>query len=95
MYRYAPSEAINPCVQKAMRSEFYAELCEKYNRLGFNDIECYANEFLPKDEDDEAVEEGEEDEDGGGTEGVAPAPAPSGSRGGDCSSGYCGCPAEK
>ena len=88
----ALSEAINPCVRKAMRSAFYAELCEKYKRLGFNEIECYANEFLPEDEAGEEDEEGA----GGGTEGVAPAPAPSGSRGGgDCSSGYCGCPAEK
>ena len=98
------SEAINPCVRRAMRSSFYAELCEKYKRLGFNDIECYANRYL--EEDDEKDEEDEEDEE---DEGMAPAPAPSaeasrarsggqeragGAGGGDCKSGYCGCPAE-
>lgn len=83
------SEAINPCIRRAMQSAFYADLCEKYIRLGFTDIKCYENEyFSPRGQEEE------EDEDDGVDEGAAPAPAPEPSATrmrGDCSSGYCGC----
>ena len=86
------NDAMNPCLREVMRSKFYAELCAKYKRLGFDDIECFANEFLEEEE-----EEQEDDDDDMSTT-MAPTPAPSPGpdiatslAGFDCSSGYCGC----
>ena len=87
------NQAIDPCIRTVMRSEFYAKLCAKYERLGFKDVGCYENDYFEAfDEEDE--EDEEEDF-------AAPTPAPSGSpseqqasiRRGDCSTGYCGCTA--
>ena len=91
-----------------MRSKFYAELCEKYKRLGFDDIECYANEYLDKkeqlvEEESEGEDEQDEVDESNLGSNMAPSSAPSSSLGleelastpasFDCSSGYCGCAA--
>lgn len=99
------NDAINPCIRRAMRSKFYADLCRKYKRIGFKDIECYENEFFDAGDDDveDDADETLEERGDGGDDGVAPAPAPSFSkmakevfaRGSDCRSGYCGCDADR
>ena len=90
------NDAMNPCLRQVMQSKFYAELCTKYKRLGFDDIECFANEFLEEEEEEQEDDDDEIDDDMTTTMAPTPAPSPgpdiaTSLAGFDCSSGYCGC----
>jgi hypothetical protein len=71
-----------PALWLAMRSKFYSELCKKYKRLGFSDIECYENEYFTDNNEDDEKEQEEEENDSTGVDddgSTAPSPAPSSS----------------
>ena len=40
------ADIVNPCIQSLMGTEFYYDLCEKYDFVDG----CYANEFFPDDQ---------------------------------------------